>query len=197
MGASGNFSKKIYLIRHGETEWTLSGQHTGITDLPLTENGERDAALIGKELLPHKFKCILCSPLQRAKATCQKAGLFDQAVIEPLLKEWNYGIYEGKTTEEIHRENPGWTIFSKGAPRGESVADVSRRADELLQKIAPIDGDIALFSHGHFLRVLAARWLCLPAEKGSLFSLSPSSVSILEFERSNPVIALWNAKKLY
>lgn len=189
-----NMSKKIYLIRHGETEWTLSGRHTGKTDIPLTQKGEEEALRIGKRIGNIKFDLVLCSPLQRAKATCQGAGLLDQAVIEPLLTEWDYGAYEGLTTEEIRGQIPDWKIFTHGAaPRGESVAAVGQRADQILEKIASVKGDVALFSHGHFLRVLCARWLRLPAEKGALFALSPAALSILGSERADPVLSLWNS----
>jgi broad specificity phosphatase PhoE len=188
-----NSTKKIYLIRHGETEWTLSNRHTGKTDLPLTQKGEEEAVSVGKKIAQQKFDLVLCSPLQRAKETCQGAHLFGEAELEPLLTEWDYGTYEGLTTEEIRKQVPNWKIFTHGAPGGESVADVSQRADKLLSKIAKTQGDVALFSHGHFLRVLAARWLHLPAEKGALFALSPAALSILSFERGDPVLSLWNS----
>jgi broad specificity phosphatase PhoE len=188
-----NMSKKIYLIRHGETEWTLSGRHTGKTDIPLTQKGEEEALRIGKRIGNIKFDLVLCSPMQRAKATCQGAGLLDQAVIEPLLTEWDYGAYEGLTTKEIRGQIPDWKIFTYGAPGGESVAAVGQRADQILDKIASVKGDVALFSHGHFLRVLCARWLRLPAEKGALFALSPAALSILGSERADPVLSLWNS----
>lgn len=184
--------KKIYLIRHGETEWTLNGRHTGSTDIPLTENGKIQAEKIGKRIRGHSFDLILCSPLKRAVATCEATGMFRNAKLTPDLMEWNYGEYEGLTTPEIWKKSPHWNIFSNGAPQGESVADVGARATRLLAHIASIHGDVALFSHGHFLRVLAAKWLRLNAEDGRLFLLSPGTVSILSFERANPVISLWN-----
>src|ERR1700733_14090376 len=147
--------KKICLVRHGETAWTLSGQHTGVTDISLTEQGEKDAAAIGKKLHGHSFKNILCSPLKRAEETCKIAGFLKHAQLDPDLVEWNYGDYEGLTTEEIWKKSPGWNIFSNGAPGGESVADVNARAHRVLEKIRLIDGDVAVFSHGHFLRALA------------------------------------------
>jgi len=182
----------IYLIRHGETAWTLNNQHTGMTDIPLTKKGEEDAALIGKILQNLPFTKILCSPLKRALMTCKNAGLLERAEIDPDLVEWNYEEYEGMTSAKIWEKTPHWSIFSNGAPKGESVADISSRADLVLQKIQSAGGEIALFSHGHFLRVLAARWLQLPAEQGRLFTLNPSSLSILGFERTSPVIQLWN-----
>lgn len=185
-------SKNIYLIRHGETEWTNSGQHTGVTDIGLTDNGKTQAEALGKRLKGHAFESILCSPLKRAVATCEAAGLFKHAKLEEGLKEWNYGDYEGKTTDEIWKKDPHWNIFSNGAPHGETVVDIEERASRLLFQIAPIHGDIALFSHGHFLRVLTAKWLGLHASDGRLFYLSPGSISILGFERSTQVIKLWN-----
>lgn len=182
----------IYLIRHGETAWTLSNQHTGMTDIPLTKKGEEDAALLGKTLQVLPLTKILCSPLKRALMTCENAGFLENAEIDPNLVEWNYGEYEGMTSTEIWAKTPHWNIFSNGAPKGESVADISSRADAVLQKIQSMGGTIALFSHGHFLRVLTARWLQLPAEQGCLFALDPSSLSILGFERITPVIQLWN-----
>lgn len=187
-----NFLRKIYLIRHGETSWTLSGQHTGKTDLPLTPKGEQDALLLGKRLKGHTFEKILTSPLKRAEDTCELAGLAKHVYRDPDLVEWNYGDYEGLTTQEIHKRSPNWTIFERGAPNGESLSDVSARANKILAKIHSIHGDIALFSHGHFLRILAARWLNLPAQEGKHLLLSACSLSILSYERQTPVLALWN-----
>ncbi|MBY0528832.1 MAG: histidine phosphatase family protein [Rhabdochlamydiaceae bacterium] len=187
-----NFLRKIYLIRHGETSWTLSGQHTGKTDLPLTPKGEQDALLLGKRLKGHTFEKILTSPLKRAEHTCELAGLAKHVYRDPDLVEWNYGDYEGLTTQEIHKRSPNWTIFERGAPNGESLSDVSARANKILAKIHSIHGDIALFSHGHFLRILAARWLNLPAQEGKHLLLSACSLSILSYERQTPVLALWN-----
>lgn len=186
--------KKIYLIRHGETEWTLSGRHTGITDIELTENGKKEAERVGKHLRGHSFSLILSSPLRRAVTTCQTAGLLDRATIEPLLKEWNYGKYEGLTTPEIWTKSPDWNIFSNGAPGGEAIADIEERTHQLLERLSSVQGDIALFSHGHFLRSLAAKWLGLSIQQGRLLALSPGSISILGFERSNPVLTLWNQR---
>ncbi len=184
--------KRIFLIRHGETEWTLSGQHTGATDIPLTKRGEEEAALVGKKLRGHTFETVLCSPLKRAKETCAIAGFLKQPQLEPDLVEWNYGDYEGLTAAQIWKKSPGWNIFSNGAPHGESLEDITARANRVLAKIQPLRGDVALFSHGHFLRAFAACYLQLPAQEGRLFALSPSSISILGFERARPVISLWN-----
>jgi broad specificity phosphatase PhoE len=184
--------KKIYLIRHGETEWTLNGKHTGTTDIPLTKNGEMQAELIGNRLRGHAFQMILSSPLQRAANTCEIAGFLKEARRDPDLVEWNYGEFEGLTMDEIHKKIPHWNIFSHGAPGGESVADLNARANRVLAKIQFLHGDVALFSHGHFLRALAARWLQLMAEDGRLFALYPASISILGFEHNAHVLNLWN-----
>jgi len=183
---------KIYLIRHGETEWTVSGKHTGRTDIPLTEKGEEQSKALGKFLKGTGFQKVFCSPSTRAKETCRHCGLFAHAQIENDLQEWDYGKYEGITTVEIKKTNPHWSIFAQGAPDGESVADVGHRANRVLGMIRSTPGDIAVFSSGHFLRVLAARWLDMPANFGERFILSPASLSILGFERDRPAIHLWN-----
>lgn len=185
-------TQKIYLVRHGETSWTLSQQHTGSTDITLTEKGKKEAVQIGKRLSGHPFKAILCSPLKRAQSTCEIAGLMQRASLDADLKEWNYGDYEGLTTAEIWKRSPGWNIFSNGAPGGESPADISKRVHRVLTKVQSFQGDVALFSHGHFLRAFAACYLQLQVEQGRLFALSPASMSILGFERSQPVFSLWN-----
>jgi probable phosphoglycerate mutase len=187
-----NPNRKIYLIRHGETTWTLSGQHTGSTDIPLTSKGEQDALLLGKRLKGHTFEKVLTSPLKRAEHTCELTGLLKHAYTDPDLIEWNYGDYEGLTTQEIRKQDPNWTIFDRGAPNGESLTDVTARANKILAKIHSSHGDICIFSHGHFLRVLAARWLNLSSLEGKHLLLSPSSLSILSYERTTPVLALWN-----
>lgn len=183
----------IYLIRHGETEWSLSGQHTGTTDIPLTEQGKIQATLLGRKLQNYPFKTVLCSPLKRALMTCELANLSSQKQIEPLLKEWNYGDYEGLTTSHILKKDPSWNVFKEGAPHGESPEQVQKRAMLLLEKLSEVQGDVALISHGHFLRALATVWLGLPIEAGTLFFLSPASVSILGHERHIKAITLWNS----
>lgn len=183
---------KIYLIRHGETEWTISGQHTGTTDIPLTEKGKEDAMKLKRELQDVSFQLILSSPMQRAFNTCELAGFAKQARLDPDLVEWNYGEYEGLTTKQIWKNDPHWEIFAQGAPGGESVADVGARATHILAKLKSIHSSVALFSHGHFLRVLAARWLGLPPNEGRLFDLHPASISILGIEHQHHVIAQWN-----
>jgi probable phosphoglycerate mutase len=187
---------QIFLIRHGETKWSLTGQHTGHTDLPLTENGERRAAQLRGLLQAIKFTHVLTSPLQRARRTCELAGFGAVARVEPDLHELDYGEYEGRTTADIHLEHPGWAMFKDGSPHGESVQKFSERADRVLAIIHSMDGTIALFSHGQFLRALAARWIGLPVQEGQHFALDTASVSILGYEHTNdetPAIALWNA----
>ena len=184
----------VFLARHGETAWSLSGQHTGLTDLPLTERGERNARQLGKRLEGVTFSKVFTSPLQRAARTCELAGFGAVAEVLPALVEWNYGDYEGRRTDEICAERPGWNVFRDGGPGGETPVQVGERADRAVNKVRAIQGNVLLFSSGHFLRVLAARWLGLAAEAGKYFSLSTASVSVLgyEHELSEPVIRLWN-----
>lgn len=183
--------QKIYLIRHGETAWTKTGKHTGLTDLPLTDKGKKEAVALKPRLQNTPFAKVWTSPLGRAKETCALAG-FTKPEIEADLMEWNYGSYEGLTLAEIQRQKPGWELFKDGAPDGETVSAISQRADRMLQKIASVSGDVALFSSGHISRVLAARFLGLPASQGRLFMLCPAALSILSYEHDVPVILLWN-----
>ena len=184
----------IYLARHGETEWSLSGQHTGLTDLPLTHRGERNARALGQRLDGLKFARVFTSPLQRAKRTCELAGFAAMAQTDDDLVEWNYGGYEGRTTPEIHTERPGWNLFRDGCPGGESPDQIGARADRVTSRIRAVRGDVLLFSSGHFLRVLAARWLGLDPVAGSFFLLSTASLSALSYEHnlSEPAIRLWD-----
>ena len=185
----------IFLIRHGETAWSLSGQHTSHTDLPLTEQGERQAAALRGALAGGAFTHVFTSPLRRARRTAELAGWGEAARLEPLLQEWNYGDYEGQTSAAIQAERPGWNIYRDGCPAGESVEQVAARADRLLAQLRPLEGRLALFSHGHFLRVLAVRWLGMPVRAGQHFSLDTASISILDQESAHgafPVIAQWN-----
>ena len=187
---------RLYLIRHGETEWSLSGQHTGLTDLPLTARGEERARGLALRFQGIPFACVLTSPRQRARRTCELAGLGQEAEIEPDLAEWDYGRYEGQRTVDIHKERPDWNLFRDGCPCGEMPAQVSARADRLLSRLRALEGNVALFSHGHFGAVLAARWIGLPVIEGQHFPLGAASLSILSYEPSHPgmpVIALWNA----
>jgi probable phosphoglycerate mutase len=184
----------IYLARHGETAWSRSGQHTGLTDLPLTAVGKREARQLGKRLAGLSFAKVFTSPLQRAAHTAELAGFGAVAEKDADLVEWNYGKYEGRRTAEIHAEAPGWQLFLDGCPGGETVAHVGARADSVLARVRAVKGDVLIFSSGHFLRVLAARFLGLEPAGGRFFTLSTASVSILGFENnpSQPVIRLWN-----
>ena len=185
---------EIYLARHGETAWTLSHQHTGRSDIPLTERGERNARSLGERLRGMVFAKVLVSPLQRARRTAELAGFGSVAEIDPDLAEWDYGRYDGKTSAEIHKERPDWSLFRDGCPGGESVEAVGARADRVVAKLRAIDGQVLLFGHGHFFRVVTARWLGLPPSDGRLYFLSTASLSQLGYEhsRDEPVIRLWN-----
>ena len=187
---------QIYFIRHGETAWSLTGQHTGRTDLPLTPHGQETARQLAPTLNRMPFSLVLTSPRLRARATCDAAGLGVGAQIEPNLAEWDYGDYEGLRTAEIHQRHPGWDIWEEGCPGGETPAQASGRADHVITRLHGLSGKVALFTHGHFGRVLAARWIGLPVAQGQHFALDPASISILGFETGHPhrrVIALWNA----
>jgi broad specificity phosphatase PhoE len=184
----------VYLARHGETAWSLSGQHTGLTDLPLTERGERNALRLAERLKGLTFSRVLSSPLQRAMRTCELAGFGGQAEVDRDLLEWNYGEYEGRRTEEIHAERPDWELFRDGCPNGESPQQVGARADRVVKRTREIQGNVLIFSSGHILRVLTARWLGLEPYAGKFFLLSTASLSALGYEHnfSQPVIQLWN-----
>lgn len=183
----------IYLARHGETTWSLTGQHTGLTDLPLTERGERNAQRLGQRLSGMVFAKVFTSPLQRAARTCELAGFGAVAETDPLLVEWNYGDYEGLRTVQIQMCRPGWLLFRDGCPGGESPAQVGARADRVVSRLREIEGDVLIFSSGHFLRVLAARWLGLAPLAGAYFMLRTASLSALGYENevSRPVIDFW------
>jgi broad specificity phosphatase PhoE len=184
----------VYLARHGETEWSLSGQHTGLTDLPLTPRGEINARALAPRLAGISFAKVFTSPLQRASRTCELAGFGAVAETMPDLVEWNYGDYEGITTHDIQRSRPGWQIFRDGCPHGEMPDQIGGRADRVIAHLRAIDGDVLCFSSGHFLRVLAARWLGLAAGYGSCFLLSTASVSALSYDHdlTEPAVKLWN-----
>ena len=184
----------LYLARHGETAWTLTGQHTGLTDVPLTEHGEQDARRLGARLRGLSFARVLTSPLQRAARTCELAGFGAAAERDRDLLEWNYGRYEGRTSADIHRERPDWDLFRDGCPDGEKAADVGARVDRVIARARAAQGDVLLFSSAHVLRVLAARWLGLEPEAGRYFLLATASLSVLGYEhnRSQPVIRLWD-----
>jgi broad specificity phosphatase PhoE len=184
----------IYLARHGETAWSLSGQHTGLTDLPLTKRGECNARRLGERLKGLEFARVFTSPLQRTKRTCELAGFGSRAEVERDLVEWNYGKYEGLSTPDIHATRPDWEMFRDGFPGGETFDQVAARADRLVERVKSIDGAVLLFSSGHFLRVLAARWLGLKPQGAQYFLLDTSSLSTLTYEhnKSHPVIGVWN-----
>jgi broad specificity phosphatase PhoE len=184
----------LYLARHGETAWSLSGQHTGLTDLPLTERGERNARNLGPRLAGLTFAKVFTSPLQRATRTCELAGFAAAAEVDRDLVEWDYGDYEGLRTAEIHEKRPEWQLFRDGCPGGESPDQIGARADRVVSRVRAVKGDVLIFSSGHFLRVLAARWLGLEPVNGSLFMLKTASVSALGYENelSQPVISLWD-----
>ena len=183
---------QIWLIRHGETEWSASGKHTGRTDIGLTEEGVRRAEAISRRLAGHRFSRVLSSPLKRAIETCRLAGYGDVVQIDPDLAEWDYGVFEGRTTTEIRAERPDWTIWNTEIPGGESLDDVAARAYRVIERLAAENGDVAIFSHGHLLRILAVCWLGLPPDSGRLFALDTGAISILGHERTTRVIRLWN-----
>jgi len=189
-----NAYPEIYLVRHGQTEWSLSGQHTGRTDMPLTAAGEAAARTLAARLQGHAFSAVWSSPSQRASKTCALAGFGDARVIKDDLAEWDYGTYEGITTKAILAERPGWQLFRDGCPGGESAADVGARADRIIHAIRAANDRILIFSSSHFLRVLTARWLGLPPEGGALFVLDTTSISVLGYEHdlTEPVVRMWN-----
>jgi len=184
----------IYLARHGETAWSLSGQHTGLTDMPLTERGECNARRLGERLKGLEFARVFTSPLQRASRTSELAGFGPRAEVDPDLVEWNYGQYEGLRTADIRAKRPDWELFRDGFPGGESLDEIGARADRVVNRVRSIPGAVLLFSSAHFLRVLAARWLGLKPEAARYFLLSTASLSTLTYEHnlSEPVIGLWN-----
>ncbi len=183
---------EVWLVRHGETEWSLSGAHTGRTDLPLTAHGREEARAIGRALNGRCFALVLTSPLERARETAQLAGYQDTAQVEPNLREWDYGEYEGRTTAEIRQKKPLWSLWKDGVSGGETIEQVSARADAVLARAARATGDVALFGHGHILRILTANWLGLPPHDGRLFALGTASLSTLGYERETRVITRWN-----
>jgi broad specificity phosphatase PhoE len=188
--------REIWLVRHGETEWSRSGAHTGRTDLPLTAAGRENAAALGRYLAGYlggrQFSLVLCSPMERARETCRLAGFGDAARTEPNLCEWDYGDFEGRTTTEIQAEIPGWSLWVSGVRHGETIGQVAARADAVIARALQADGDVALFAHGHILRILAARWLGLAGDAGRLFALGTAALSSLGYERETRVITRWN-----
>lgn len=187
---------RLFLVRHGQTEWSLSGQHTGSTDIPLTDHGEDEARALVPMLGHIQFAHVLTSPMQRAKRTCELVGLGREAETEPDLTEWDYGDYEGKCSADIHLTRPDWNVFQDGCPNGETPAQVSDRADQLITRLRRMQGNVALFSHGHFGSALALRWIGLPVAEGQHFPLNTASLNILGYSPTHPnapVISLWNA----
>jgi broad specificity phosphatase PhoE len=182
----------VFAIRHGETRWSLSGQHTGTTDIPLTENGRRLAERMRPVLADKSFALVLCSPMQRARETCELVGLGDAVVIDPDLVEWNYGQYEGLTPKQIHETAPGWLIFRDGCPGGESPEQVGARVDRVIARARAVEGDVALFAHGHVLRVLVARWIGSSAGAGQHFLLHTGTLCVLGYYRDVPAVKVWN-----
>jgi probable phosphoglycerate mutase len=183
---------QIWLFRHGETEWSLTGQHTGRTDLPLTEAGRQRAEALGRHLAGRKFALVLSSPLVRALDTCRLAGYGDQVQLTDDLLEWDYGAYEGRRTVDIRKERLGWLLWKDGVPGGETAEQVGARARRVIERATAPDGEVALFSHGHMLRVLGACWLGLPPASGQLFALGTAALSVLGYEHDYRVINVWN-----
>jgi broad specificity phosphatase PhoE len=187
-----NGSARVVLVRHGATEWSVAGRHTGRTDVPLLEEGRRQAEGLAPRLSGAGFRKVLTSPLVRARETCRLAGFGDRGEQRDDLREWDYGDYEGLTTGVIRDERPGWTLWSDGAPGGESAKDVAERADRVIEELRASEGSSLVFAHGHLLRVLTARWLGLAPEDGRLFVLDPATVSVLGYERETPAMLRWN-----
>ncbi len=188
-----NFSAEIWLARHGETAWSLSGQHTGRTDIPLTAHGEEQAASVERLLGGKKFGLVLTSPLQRARETCRIAGYGDLAEVEPDLAEWHYGKLEGRLTAELAAERPGWNLWKDGPPEGETIEEVAARAGRVIERCLGAEGPVLLFAHGHLLRILASVWIqAAPEEIAQRLALSTASLSVLTLERQTRVIGSWN-----
>jgi broad specificity phosphatase PhoE len=183
----------LWLARHGQTDWSVSGQHTGLTDIPLNENGRAAASQLAEILAGEHFDLVLTSPLKRARDTCALAGFGEQAVVDDDLREWDYGDYEGITTDEIRESRPGWRIFADGCPGGETIDQVGERADRVIARVRAQDGRAIVFGHGHALRVLGARWVDLPPTSGSQLALDTASVSVLSWDRETAVISRWNS----
>jgi broad specificity phosphatase PhoE len=183
---------RIWLVRHGETEWSKSGQHTGRTDIPLTATGEQQGKALGRHLAAHRFALVLTSPLQRARETCRLAGFADVAHVSDDLLEWDYGIYEGRTTAAVRSEQPGWSIWTTTVTQGETVEQVGARTQRIIERADAAPGDVALFAHAHVLRILAARWIGLPPIHGRNLTLGTASLSVLGYERETRVIRVWN-----
>lgn len=185
--------RRIYLLRHGETEWSRLGKHTSVTDISLTKNGRAAAQRLRSVLANEPFGLVLTSPMRRARDTCELAGLGEAAIVEPDLMEWNYGDYEGLTTSEIRSKRPDWSLFRNGCPGGESPEQVASRAERIISKMQETERHVALFAHGHIFRVLAARWINLPASHGERFLLDTATLSVLGYYYQTPAVKIWNA----
>lgn len=183
---------RIWLVRHGETEWSKSGQHTGRTDIPLTATGKQQGKALGRHLTGRQFALVLTSPLGRARETCRLAGFSGDAQVTDDLLEWNYGIYEGRTTAAVRAEQPGWSIWTTTVAQGETVEQVGERARRVIERADAVAGDVALFAHAHILRILAACWMGLPPIHGRNLTLSTASISVLGYERETRVLQIWN-----
>jgi probable phosphoglycerate mutase len=183
---------QLWSVRHGQTEWSVSGRHTGRTDIPLDDDGRRQARELAATLAGLSVALVLTSPLRRARETCELAGYGDRAIVDDDLQEWDYGDYDGLTTEEIRRTRPDWSLWRDGCPGGETAAEVGTRADRVITRLREGDGDAIAFAHGHLLRVLAARWIGLEPEAGALLALSTATVSLLGWEREQAVVRRWN-----
>ena len=192
MSESTTAKHRLFVIRHGATEWSRSGQHTGHTDIPLLPEGEAQARATGQLLADHEFALVLTSPLQRARRTCELVGLAEQAQVEPNLIEWDYGDYEGITSAEIHQSVPGWTVWTGAVPGGESINDVAARADAVIERALATDGDTIVFAHGHILRLLTARWCELDPVEGRRFVLDPATLCVLGWEHESRAVLQWN-----
>ena len=186
---------QLWLVRHGQTEWSASGRHTGRADLPLDEDGRRQARELASTLQGLSVELVLTSPLQRARETCVLAGFGDRAVVDDDLQEWDYGDYDGLTTDEIRVARPGWTLWRDGCPGGETASQVAARADRVIARVRDAGGDTITFAHGHLLRVLAARWIGLDPEAGALLALTTATVSLLGWEREQAVVRRWNVDR--
>ena len=194
--SASHAERRAFLVRHGETAWSLSGQHTGRTDLPMTDNGRKIVSRLEPILARTAFALVLTSPLRRARETCELAGLGEHAQVDSNLLEWDYGEYEGLTSDQIQTKAPGWVLFRDGCPGGEGPSQVGARVDQLIARIRSVEGDVALFAHGHVFRVLAARWLDLPVTAGAHFLLDTATVSVLSHYRGIPAVKRWNAPPL-
>jgi broad specificity phosphatase PhoE len=183
---------ELWLVRHGATEWSVLGRHTGRTDMPLTEDGRAQALSVSEKLADHEFALVLSSPLSRALDTARLAGFADSVETTDDLREWDYGADEGRTTPEIRQERPGWSVWREGPLRGETADAVGARVDRVIERVRATDGDVLVFAHGHVLRILCARWLGEPPTEGRLYALSTATVSVLGWERDTPVIERWN-----